>query len=216
MTSRRREVIRLLGGAAAWPLAVRAQQGERMRRIGVLVSSAKDDVSTTALLAEFRQRLERLGWVEGRNIRIDYAHRAAGRGQGAGDTPAGDSKRIPTHTVVMRDKSCTRQRFSNDTMHTSILSVSPLWKRECVSAVSITPQLKRSRRWHSRAPAVPVSCMPGTHTIPMHRDGRTRPRGHFISSLASPEPLTEREKRAPGPHPGALDLCARQYGADLD
>jgi putative ABC transport system substrate-binding protein len=68
----RRDFISLLGGAAtALPLAARGQP-QQMRRIGVLVASAKDDVTTTALLAEFRQRLERLGWVEGRNIRIDY------------------------------------------------------------------------------------------------------------------------------------------------
>jgi putative tryptophan/tyrosine transport system substrate-binding protein len=70
---KRREVLTLLGGAAAaWPVVARAQQRGAMRRIGVLVIPAKDDVRTTAQLAEFRQGLERLGWVEGRNIRIDY------------------------------------------------------------------------------------------------------------------------------------------------
>jgi putative ABC transport system substrate-binding protein len=69
---KRREFITLLGGAAAWPGAARAQQPERMRRVGVLVVSAKDDLITTTALAGFRQGLERLGWVEGRNIRIDY------------------------------------------------------------------------------------------------------------------------------------------------
>jgi putative tryptophan/tyrosine transport system substrate-binding protein len=70
---RRREFLGALGGAvAAWPLAARAQQPHQMRRIGVLVVSAKDDPDTTARLAGFRQGLERPGWAEGRNIRIDY------------------------------------------------------------------------------------------------------------------------------------------------
>src|SRR5712691_3091960 len=74
---RRREFISLLGGAAAapsmfWPLAVRAQQSDRMRRIGVLVGFAEDDPAMQARLAGFRQGLERLGWSEGRNVRIDF------------------------------------------------------------------------------------------------------------------------------------------------
>jgi putative ABC transport system substrate-binding protein len=68
----RREFITLLGGAAAaWPLAARAQQGERMRRIGVLEGQA-DDPEIKARHAVFRQALERLGWSEAHNIRFDY------------------------------------------------------------------------------------------------------------------------------------------------
>src|SRR5262249_5718631 len=69
---RRREFITLLGGAAAWPLAARAQQGERMRRIGVLMNFAADDPESQARLGPFVQRLSDLGWVLGRNVRIDY------------------------------------------------------------------------------------------------------------------------------------------------
>jgi putative tryptophan/tyrosine transport system substrate-binding protein len=69
---RRREFITLLGGAAAaWPLAARAQQGERMRRIGVLMYLAADDSETQARLAAFAQALKQLGWSDGRNLRID-------------------------------------------------------------------------------------------------------------------------------------------------
>jgi len=68
----RRAFITLLGGAAAWPLAARAQQSERMRRIGVLVGLAEDDQETKARLAAFREGLEKRGWSEGRNVRIDY------------------------------------------------------------------------------------------------------------------------------------------------
>jgi ABC-type uncharacterized transport system substrate-binding protein len=66
---KRREFITLLGGAAAWPLAARAQQAERKRRIGWLDGTA-DDAETQARLTAFRQRLQALGWIEGRNVEI--------------------------------------------------------------------------------------------------------------------------------------------------
>jgi putative ABC transport system substrate-binding protein len=70
---RRREFVSLLGGAAAsWPLAARAQQAERMRRIGVLTTLAEGNSDDRALLTVFRERLENLGWADGRDIRIDY------------------------------------------------------------------------------------------------------------------------------------------------
>jgi putative ABC transport system substrate-binding protein len=69
---RRRNFIALLGSVAAWPLAARAQQGERMRRIGLLLAVAEDDVDMQTRLAGFRQVLERRGWSDGRDIRIDY------------------------------------------------------------------------------------------------------------------------------------------------
>ena len=68
---RRREFITLLGGAAAWPHAARAQQGERLRRIGVLIPSATDDRIFQARLGAFLQELQQLGWADGRSIRID-------------------------------------------------------------------------------------------------------------------------------------------------
>ena len=66
----RREFITLLGGAAAWPLAAQAQQGERMRRIGVLMSVA-DGPEGKARLGAFLEGLQQLGWTDGRNVRID-------------------------------------------------------------------------------------------------------------------------------------------------
>jgi putative tryptophan/tyrosine transport system substrate-binding protein len=70
---RRREFITFLGGtAAAWPLPVRAQQPERMRRIGVLWPSAEADPDSQSRIASLRQALEDLGWAEGRNVRFDY------------------------------------------------------------------------------------------------------------------------------------------------
>jgi ABC-type uncharacterized transport system substrate-binding protein len=69
---KRREFIKLLGGAAAWPMAARAQQGERMRRIGVLMAYAESDLEGQANIAAFREGLKKLGWEEGRNILIDF------------------------------------------------------------------------------------------------------------------------------------------------
>jgi putative ABC transport system substrate-binding protein len=69
---KRREFITLLGGtAAAWSIAARAQQGERMRRIGVLMPLAADDPEGKARVAAFMQGLQQLGWTDGRNVRID-------------------------------------------------------------------------------------------------------------------------------------------------
>jgi len=79
---RRREFITLLGGAAAvWPIMARAQQPDRMRRIGVLVNLAEDDPEMQLWLTAFRQGLEKLGWSEGRNVRIDYRFHTAGADQ---------------------------------------------------------------------------------------------------------------------------------------
>jgi len=69
---KRRDFISLLGGAAAaWPLAGRAQQAERMRRVGVLMNTAADDAEGQARLTAFVQRLQEFGWTDSRNVRID-------------------------------------------------------------------------------------------------------------------------------------------------
>ena len=88
MTSRR-EFIAVLGGAAAWPLATHAQQGERMRRIGVLSSLAADDPEAAARNAAFLQTPQELGWTDGRNVRIDYRW------------SAGDAERIRKHAAEL-------------------------------------------------------------------------------------------------------------------
>src|SRR4051794_16538029 len=69
---KRREFMSLLGGtAAAWPLGARAQQPERVRHIGVLMSVAEADPEAQARIAAFQQGLQQLGWIVGRNVRID-------------------------------------------------------------------------------------------------------------------------------------------------
>jgi len=87
---KRRAFITLLGGAvAAWPLGVRAQQRERMRRIGVLMSLAADDPEGQARLTAFVQGLQELGWTDGRNVQIDYRW------------PAGDAERIRRYAAEL-------------------------------------------------------------------------------------------------------------------
>jgi putative tryptophan/tyrosine transport system substrate-binding protein len=90
----RRDFITLVGGTAAWPRAVRAQEGERMRRVGVLTSGAgSDDPDGQTRSAAFIQGLRLLGWADGRNIRLDYRW-------GAGDA---DNMRKYAAELVGRD-----------------------------------------------------------------------------------------------------------------
>ena len=86
---RRREFIALLGGAAAWPLAARGQQAERMRRIGVLMPIAADDPQAQRRLTAFVQGLQELGWTDGPNVRIDTRW------------TAGDADRMRKHAVEL-------------------------------------------------------------------------------------------------------------------
>src|SRR5207247_3269031 len=68
----RRKFLATLGGAAAWPLAARAQQPERMRRIGVLILYSQTDREGQARIAAFLDTMRSLGWTDGRNVRIEY------------------------------------------------------------------------------------------------------------------------------------------------
>jgi putative tryptophan/tyrosine transport system substrate-binding protein len=68
----RRKFLATLGGATAWPLAARAQQGERMRRIGVLMAMTAGDPESAPPLAAFAQGLQQSGWTIGQNVRVDY------------------------------------------------------------------------------------------------------------------------------------------------
>jgi putative ABC transport system substrate-binding protein len=76
----RREFITLLGGAAMWPRAASAQQPERVRRVGVLISLAEHDAEARAWATALERRLQELGWTSGRNLRLDYRF-----GLGVGD-----------------------------------------------------------------------------------------------------------------------------------
>ena len=68
---RRREFLSVMGAAAAWPIAVRAQPTDRVRRVAILMGYAEGDAEAKALLLEFTQALSEFGWIEGRNLRMD-------------------------------------------------------------------------------------------------------------------------------------------------
>jgi putative ABC transport system substrate-binding protein len=69
---KRRQFIAGLGSATVWPLAARAQQGDRVRRIGVLMTLPADDAETLRRMAAFKRGLQELGWTEGRNVQFDF------------------------------------------------------------------------------------------------------------------------------------------------
>jgi putative tryptophan/tyrosine transport system substrate-binding protein len=79
---KRREFITLLGGTAvAWPIAACAQQRERMRRVGVLMTRVADDPQSRLQVAAFQQRLQELGWTNDANVRIEYRWGAGDAGR---------------------------------------------------------------------------------------------------------------------------------------
>jgi putative ABC transport system substrate-binding protein len=105
---KRREFITLIGGAAAaaWPLAARAQQRERMRRVGVLTGSASDDTDMQARIAAFLQGLAQLGWTDGQNLRIDT--RWSGADAADIRKNAMELAALPTEVIVAYGSPATR------------------------------------------------------------------------------------------------------------
>ena len=106
---RRRELITLIGGAAAaWPLAARAQQSERVRRVGILLAAyAETDRAGQVRIAAFRNTLQQLGWTEDRNIRFDY--RWSGGNAASAKTLAADLvQSVPDAIVVAGDPALTQ------------------------------------------------------------------------------------------------------------
>jgi putative ABC transport system substrate-binding protein len=101
---RRREFIAALGGAAAWPIVARAQQSDRMRRIGVLMGFPESDSQAQAYFAAFRDGLQKLGWAEGRNARIDtrWATHADAKELVALDPDLILSNTTPTTTALLQ------------------------------------------------------------------------------------------------------------------
>ena len=94
---KRREFITLLGGATAWPVAARAQQPERMRRIGVLQGGGDtDDPRSQPTIAAFVQALQQLGWTDGRNVEIDYRW------------PAGDADKARKYAALCQYREGSR------------------------------------------------------------------------------------------------------------
>jgi len=103
---RRRKFITLLGGAAAWPLAARAQQSERVRRVGVLMSPREDDLEIQIRAGTLRKGLAELGWVEGRNVHIDF--RWAGGDAARASAYAAEIVRLMPDVIVANSTLCLK------------------------------------------------------------------------------------------------------------
>ena len=138
------------GAAAAWPLAARAQQGERMRRIGVLIGGAESDPVQQARLAAFLEGLQQLGWTDGRNVRIDI------RWCGGQCGPLSQIRgRIGWHLrrtlfwplAARAWRRCSRQAAA---------------RRSCSRMSSIRSAQGSSRAWRSRAATPPGSSRSNT------------------------------------------------------
>ena len=122
MTSRREFVTLLGGGAAAWPLAARAQQFGQVRRVGVLVGYAESDLMAQHRISAFQRGLQELGWREGHNIRLDVRFAAAdpdrmqayatAGGDGARRDPCTDNSNYSgAAPAVAHDPNCIRDRL---------------------------------------------------------------------------------------------------------
>jgi hypothetical protein len=136
---RRRQFITLLGGATvSWPLAARAQQPERMRRIGVLLAAAADDVQFQAWVGAFLQGLALLGWTIGRNVRIDTRWATANAAEirrHAAELVALDSRQVPVP------------------LPSSMRGHLHLRARQWSAAVMALPSSTRSTDWRSVVPS---------------------------------------------------------------
>jgi hypothetical protein len=138
---KRRDFITLLGSAAAaWPLAARAQQPERMRRIGVIMPLAANDPEDQARVAALWQGLQEVGWTDGRNARIDIRWPAGGNTTGFSFVEYGVCGKWPellkqvaphvTHVAVLRDSAVPTGNGQFDAIQSAILIDAPQALRE--------------------------------------------------------------------------------------
>ena len=152
---RRRDFITgIAGSAVAWPLPARAQQPDRMQRIGVLMGYAESNVEGQAFVAAFREELLKLGWVEGRNLRSDYRW-----------VPPGDAETtrrfakelvaLQPNLILAHNRPPLRRRWNRRTPSRSFLPSSPIRSAAASSqafhAPGATPPV--SPRWSRRWPA---------------------------------------------------------------
>ena len=146
---KRREFIGLLGGAAGmWPLGARSQQPERMRRIGVVMNLAADDLESQRRKRAFVEGLQQLGWTEGRNIRIDTRW------------GAGDADRFRQHAAELVE-------LAPDVILVASSAVMGMTRRRPVSCLLCSCRLLiqlpvSSGAWRGLAATPPVSCSSNT------------------------------------------------------
>ena len=143
---KRREFITLLGGAAAWPLAARAQHGDRVRHIGVLTGFSENDREAQRRVTAFLGGLRELGWTDGRNVRIDYRW-------GAGDASrirayAAELVRLAPDVILVNSSSvlrpCSRkaaasQSYSCRLTTQSLAASLPAWRIRAATSLASPP-----------------------------------------------------------------------------
>ena len=182
---RRRQVILALAGAAACPLAARAQQSERMRRIGVLFSIAKD-VEGEARVAAFRDGLAKLGWIEDRNVHIDYRWGAA------------DPERLRRYAAELAsatpDVILASSNSALAALHRATREVPIVFAQVPIRSVAVS-----SRAWRGRAATSPA--LRPTNT-PLAPNGWSCSRKSRRGSLAWRSFTTRRIRIGP-------DICVR-------
>src|SRR6476660_9830318 len=149
---KRREFIMLSCAAAIWPLAARAQQPERVRRVGVLVGLAENDPEMKERIAGLRQGLEKLGWAEGSNLRIDYRF-----------APAGAQARLLARELIalQPDVILTQSTPATAAMQQETRTVRALL-RACRGQAAISPACCNTRR---ASPANGWRCSRKLHRI---------------------------------------------------
>jgi hypothetical protein len=130
----RREFVILLGAAAAWPIVANAQQQEGMRRIGMLTGITGEDVQTKARIAAFLQELQKLGWTEGRNFRMDIR-------AGAGNL------------ATIRKYAAELVALAPDVKSSAVLCLSHYYLKQPIRCRSYS--LSSSTRW---VPVLSISC----------------------------------------------------------
>jgi hypothetical protein len=142
---KRREFITMLAGAAAWPLAARAQQGERMRRIEVLLPVATDDAEFQTRVGAFLQALQQLDWTIGRNVEVDIRWATANADAIRCVVAERDSRRNPRPQDRFRMKLPLRSRGTRN-LDLAILGQDRL--RTCPVAAIAAPAAGRGNLWH--------------------------------------------------------------------
>ena len=149
---RRREFIAVVGGAAAWPLAARAQQGESVRRIGVLMNRAASDPQGQGRVAAFKQRMQQLGWSDGRNVQIDVRW---------GEDDFDLEQKNAAQLIALAPDNHFRQRH----LERSVLAAS---QSHCADRLCL--RCRSARRWFRRQPepagrAAMRRDLPSTNTL---------------------------------------------------
>ena len=196
---KRREFITLLGGAAAtWPLAAHAQQPDRCGAIGVLMAHAENDPEFQAYVSAFREGLQKLGWTEGRNIRIDFRW-------GALDAELRQRSAIELIALKPDLIRFAKHAATAQCCSTRILSQSFSWLSQIRSAAA------SSRAWRGQAATSPVSPL-WSQRLPA--SGWSCSRRLRRASTGSPSCSTRQRRHMPNIYLNPFKAAAASFGVE--